>query len=300
MSTETLRTGPDAVFLDPRASVVIPACNEETAIRRCLTALLADAAPGELDVVVVCNGCTDGTAEAARAFPVRVLETPVGSKPTALNLGDRAALAFPRVYLDADVELSTQAVRAVVAPLRREAAQAAAPRLELDTADATSGVRAYHRVWARLPHIVDGLMGRGVYALSRQGRHRFAEFPDIIADDLFIDQLFPVPRGNVVRAGAARVRAAPTLRELLHRKTRVFAGNQQLADLQGPSLGHAERLRALLELVRHDLRLAPSAAVYLVVNAEAKRRARRRLRRHRVTWQGERPVREATGSKAAR
>ena len=40
----------------PLGSVVIPAHNESTAIRRCLDALFAGLAPGELDVVVVCNG----------------------------------------------------------------------------------------------------------------------------------------------------------------------------------------------------------------------------------------------------
>ena len=42
-------------------SVVIPAHNEETVIGRCLAALFAGAGEGELDVVVVCNGCRDGT-----------------------------------------------------------------------------------------------------------------------------------------------------------------------------------------------------------------------------------------------
>ena len=47
-------------------------------IRRTLDALFAGFEPGELDVVVVCNGCTDDTATLARAsgHPVRVLELP--------------------------------------------------------------------------------------------------------------------------------------------------------------------------------------------------------------------------------
>ena len=64
-------------------------------------------APGELDVVVVCNGCTDQTAELARScgYQVRVVELASASKPAALRIGDAAALAFPRLYLDADVIL---------------------------------------------------------------------------------------------------------------------------------------------------------------------------------------------------
>ena len=49
-------------------SVVIPAYNEERGIEACLTALLEDAKPGELEVIVACSGCTDRTAEIARGF----------------------------------------------------------------------------------------------------------------------------------------------------------------------------------------------------------------------------------------
>jgi hypothetical protein len=77
-------------------SIVIPAHDEERVIGRCLSGLASGAEPGELEVVVVANGCTDGTAAAARTFPgVRVVETPVAGKAAALNLGDEHAPAFP-------------------------------------------------------------------------------------------------------------------------------------------------------------------------------------------------------------
>ena len=59
----------------PLASVVIPAHNEEAVLGRCLRVLLAGSTPGELDVVVVANACTDRTAEIAREAGVRVVET---------------------------------------------------------------------------------------------------------------------------------------------------------------------------------------------------------------------------------
>ena len=46
-------------------SVVIAAHNEEALLGRCLDALLSDAEPGEFEVVVVPNGCTDSTARVA-------------------------------------------------------------------------------------------------------------------------------------------------------------------------------------------------------------------------------------------
>jgi glycosyltransferase involved in cell wall biosynthesis len=99
-------------------SIVVPAHNEERVLGRTLSALLADTSPSEFDVVVVANGCTDGTAEVARGFGgVRVVETDVPSKSHALRLGDETAAGFPRVYLDADVVLPAAHVRALCAAL---------------------------------------------------------------------------------------------------------------------------------------------------------------------------------------
>ena len=56
-------------------TVVIPAHNEGRVIRRLLEPLIKGADPGEMDIIVVANGCTDDTAEAAASFgpAVRVL-----------------------------------------------------------------------------------------------------------------------------------------------------------------------------------------------------------------------------------
>lgn len=263
-----------------RASVVVPASNEESSIGRCLAALLGDAQPGELEIVVVCNGCVDDTAGVARSFgqAVEVVETPVGSKPRALNLGDRVASAFPRVYVDADVELPTADLRLLVEPLRRGEAEAAAPSFELVTSGATWWARAHHRVWQRLPQIRDGLMGRGVYAVSEAGRGRFGAFPDLVADDLFVHGLYPPEQRVVVASSTVRVQAAATLRGLIRRKTRVFAGNRQLAAQQGggPS---SSGLRGVAQAVGGEPALVWSVPVFLLASAEAKRRARRKLAR---------------------
>src|ERR1700682_6135663 len=87
-------------------SVIIAAHNEEKVLARCLDALLADSRPGELEVLVVANGCTDRTVEIARSYGiVGVIEIPEASKHAALNAGDAAATVFPRAYLDADITI---------------------------------------------------------------------------------------------------------------------------------------------------------------------------------------------------
>ena len=75
------------------ASVVIPAHNEERGIGRTLDTLRSGLGPGEVDVVVVCNGCTDATAEVVRReFPdVRVVEIPQASKSDAVAIGNDVA-----------------------------------------------------------------------------------------------------------------------------------------------------------------------------------------------------------------
>jgi glycosyltransferase involved in cell wall biosynthesis len=173
-------------------SVVIPAHNEQAVIGRCLAALFAGAGEGELDVVVVCNGCRDGTAEAARrgAPLATVVEIPVASKVAALNAGDRIARYFPRVYLDADIELSVVAVRQVASVLSEGGVLCAAPKPFFDLEGRSWPIRAFYDVWREVPYRALDMVGSGVYALSEAGRGRFGDFPRVTADDQFVQQQF--------------------------------------------------------------------------------------------------------------
>jgi glycosyltransferase involved in cell wall biosynthesis len=273
-----------------RASVVVPAHDEAAVIGRCLGALLADAEPGELEVVVVCNGCRDATAARARAFAPRVtvLETPRASKTDALNRGDAAASAFPRIYLDADVELPTASARALAGALAGPEARVAAPRPETLLDGASWAVRAFYAVWTRTPYYRDGLIGAGAYALSAAGRRRFDRFPDLISDDGFVRALF-AREERLVPAAASRVRPPRRLRDLVRAKTRSRLGAYELA-LRFPELGRRDRAEksyagAALGLAR-DVALWPHLPVYLAVNLVARARARRQLRRGtRAAWE---------------
>lgn len=278
-------------------SVVIPAHNEEAVIGDCLGALLGGAEPGELDVVVVCNGCSDGTEQRAAGFgpDVRVLATPVGSKPLALNLGDAAARTFPRLYVDADVVLPTAAVRAIAGALADGRALVASAALEVDCSASSWAVRAYHRIWTRLPVVREGVLGRGVYALGERGRGRFEEFPDIVADDYFVHSLFAPGERVTVPGAVSRVRAPRTARDLVRRKTRVFAGNTELrsAPVGGVS-GVAPSAASWLDVVRAEPRLLPDAPAYVAITLTAKARARLRLARGTQRWDRDDTSRVAT------
>lgn len=103
-------------------SVVIPARDEAERIGPCLDGLLAD--PDVLEVVVVDDGSTDGTADVAAARGARVVaagEPPAGwvGKPWALQRGLEAARGDIVVSVDADtrprVGLAAAAAAALIA-----------------------------------------------------------------------------------------------------------------------------------------------------------------------------------------
>lgn len=94
----------------------MPTYQRRESLRRTLEALRAvDYPPERLELVLVCDGCTDGSAEMARAldmpFPVRVLEQPNGGPAAARNLGIANARNPLVLFLDDDVLPSPALVR---------------------------------------------------------------------------------------------------------------------------------------------------------------------------------------------
>lgn len=282
-------------------SVVIPAHDEEAVIGRCLDALLRGAEPGELDVVVVCNGCSDATAAVARERgpAVRVVETGVPSKTHALNLGDAEARGFPRLYVDADVVLDLDSARSLARGLATAGALAASPTMDLDLRSASWGVRAFYAVWSRLPYVAEGMIGVGVYALSEAGRSRFGAFPAVIADDGFVRAHFTAAERPRVDSARVRVVAPATLADLVKIKTRSRLGGFELAE-RYPELMRGERREkdyagAIRALVLRPW-LWPHALVYGAVNLVARGRARRQLRRRAgYVWERDASSRRPSG-----
>lgn len=202
---------------EPLASVVIPAHNEAGVIERCLDALFTGIDRGQLDVIVACNGCSDDTAMLARAsgHPVRTLELPAPSKPAALRAGDEAALTLPRLYVDADVVLYGSSALAVVGRLRAGAI-AARPPIRYDSSRSSPSVRSYYRARSRMPSVLKSLWGAGVYGLSAEGRGRFDVFPDVVADDLWIDRVFASEEVEIVNCAPVAVNVPRRPRDLVH------------------------------------------------------------------------------------
>ena len=260
----------------PQGSVIIPAHNEAAVIARTLAPLAPPAASGQLEVIVACNGCTDRTAAIARGFEgVTVLELGQSSKAAALNAGDAAASQWPRLYLDADVQISPGAVRAVFAALSSGQVLAARPAARFDLQDAHPLIRSYYRTKLRLPSARSVLWGAGVYGLSRDGRQRFQQFPGLTADDLFVDRLFEPAEKAVLDVDPVVVRPPRTPRDQVAVLHRVYRGNAQQNGGQGG--GHSTAGRTLAEVAR-SIRgpLSAAHALVYVAFALAGRRGSRR------------------------
>jgi len=257
-------------------SVVIAAYNEVAVIGANLDRLLAGAAPGELQVVVVANGCTDGTAAVARTRPVTVLDLPRPGKAGALNAGDAAATGHPRIYLDADVGATVATVRALVEALADGSGQfVAVPDRRLVVTGRPLAVRCYYAIQSRLPAARTGLYGRGMIAVSERGRARFERFPDVVADDLFLDSLFTAEERVVVGSVWTTVETPRRTRDLVGRLTRVRRGNAALRASGAAGVRASSRTSWLRDVVLPRPWLAPAGVVYAVLTVVAERRARR-------------------------
>lgn len=268
---------------DEMTSVVIAAHNEAAVIERCLDALIGQGAGEEpLDITVAANGCTDMTAELARGRGVRVVEVDQANKATALNAGDAAALGFPRIYLDADIEVPPGAMNALIQAFETtNGALAAVPRRRMDVTGRPLAVKAYFAVNNRLPAFRHGLFGRGVIALSEPGRARFQAFPSMVADDLFLDSLFSPAEKISVDSVEVLVATPWRTSDLIRRLVRVRRGNAAMreAGREGTvqaNVRRADRLAWLRTVVLPHPRLAPAAVVYVMISGLAAALARRK------------------------
>lgn len=216
-------------------SIVIPAHNEGRVIGRLLDALLADTSVSGPDIVVVCNGCTDDTARVAagRGDRVRVVEIPTPSKHQALRVGDEHARGFPRLYVDADVVVGAADVRALAGALdRNPELLAAAPGRDIPLTGCAWPVRAYYRVWQRLPAVREGLFGRGVIAVTEPGHARLTALPPLMADDLAASLAFGPGERRVVEEARVVVRPPRTWSDLIRRRVRAATSSAEFERFQ--------------------------------------------------------------------
>lgn len=268
-------------------SIIIPAHNEASVVARTLSSILANELDRPVQIVVVANGCTDDTATVVRGFgdKVELVETPVGSKVHALNLGDRVAKYDLRAYLDADIELSQGTLQAVVDAFKDPTVRLAMPRAKHVYRGKNPFLAGYYAVWRSMPYVRRGAMGGGFYCIDKELRSRFREFPTLTADDKFIRNLAKPHERRVVETCHATVTMPQTLRDLLKVKTRWTYGNMELAASR-PDLNVNDQKKhegAMLHLLLRPW-LWLHVPLFLFVYAYAQIVARKRLAARQAVW----------------
>jgi glycosyltransferase involved in cell wall biosynthesis len=211
-------------------SIIIPVHNEERGLARLLPLLCADdSSSATYEILVVCNGCTDGSAALARQFEpaVIVFDLPEPSKAAALQWGNSRASSFPRVYMDSDIEINADSVRSLERSLSRPGILASAPSRIIDRAGVSLLANWYYDVWELLPQCREGLFGRGVIAVSEAGCERVRHLPPVIADDLAVSEAFSPAERAVDESATVVVYPARTWRALVRRRVRVLSGTRQ-------------------------------------------------------------------------
>lgn len=275
-------------------SVVIPAHNEAGVLPWTLRALVDQEFTGQIDIIVVANGCTDDTAAVARSFvakcaekgaSLRVCELPASSKPAALNRGDELRNFDCVMYLDADVVLSANAVEGVYRALNGpDQVPIASPRL-LVAPSRSAATRAYGRVWSRLPYVERRVRGVGCYAVSAEGRSRWGPYPQVLADDHFARLHFGVHEQRMIETASYTWPLPEGPRELVRVRSRWLLGNSELRQ-QFPELAQRgdKRYDGLLGFVVRSPGLWPDVAVFVCIYGFALARMWTRRRAGDRSW----------------
>lgn len=255
-------------------SIIVPAHDEAGVIDGLLSHLETLAASDDVEVIVVCNGCADDTAERARAHPgIRVEEIPAASKPAALRRGNEIATRWPRLYVDADVVVTAAAARTTLASLQSGPVSAARPVARYDTHGADRWARAYYRARARIPQLHERLWGAGVYGLSQSAGQRVGQLPDVVADDLWVDRHFTADQIQIIDTDPVVVRVPRSRRALSTTLRRVARGNEEVAasppETLDPRRTSASTARSLLSSMRGPRR-ALDAVVFAALTAHAR------------------------------
>ena len=211
------------------ATVIVPAHNEASVIRRCLDSLIGQ--EGLDTLIVACNGCTDETVAIVRKeYPQAIcLDINTPSKVNALNEAEKHIRSWPVFYIDADTRLSSNAIADISNAMQDGFTLLAAPEPVIDTTQSSWLVKQFYHVWLQLPYIRDGVVATCSYVISETGHQRFKHFPNIINDDGFVRCQFDRTERRNILGTQVFITAPHNLASLIKIKTRARLGNMQLA-----------------------------------------------------------------------
>ncbi|MEU1749160.1 bifunctional polysaccharide deacetylase/glycosyltransferase family 2 protein [Micromonospora arida] len=145
-------------------SVIVPAYNEKEGIAAAVRSLAGGDHPGGIEVIVVDDGSTDGTAdivEALRLPNVRVVRKPNGGKPSALNTGVAFARHDLLVLVDGDTIFEPDSVRRLVQPFADPRVGAVAGNVKVGNR------RSLIAKWQHIEYVIGFNLDRRLYETLR-------------------------------------------------------------------------------------------------------------------------------------
>ncbi len=227
----------------PTVTAIMTVYDGAGSLARKLDNLLAQEYPPErLDIVVACDGCSDGSAAIARGYAdrrVTLLEF-AQRRGKAACLDDAAAVATGELLLMVDVRqrLEPDALSRLVACLADPAVGVAAGELRFEDPDTgfAASVDAYWK-YEKAIRLAESASGSAIGVSGALYAIRRALFPAVPAGTVLDDVLVPmdvVRRGHrvVLEEGAvAWDRASTNSGDERRRKLRTLAGNFQLVAL---------------------------------------------------------------------
>ncbi|HSK10118.1 MAG TPA: glycosyltransferase family 2 protein [Vicinamibacterales bacterium] len=271
----------------PAVSIVVAVRNEAARLPARIENLLAlDYPAGLLEMIVVSNGSTDGTAAVLERYASRVRAIVLGrsGKATAINAGVAAARHEMVVFADARQQFAPDALKRLVARFDDPAIGAVSGELVIDAeesgaaAGASSvgeGVGLYWRYekWIRRHESdvwsVVGATG-AIYALRRSLWTALPE--ETVLDDVLAPMRIVLDGYRVVFEPGARAFdvVSPDARTEERRKVRTLAGNFQLLWLE-PRLLWPIANPIWLQFVSHKVGrlVVPYALVALLLSSMA-------------------------------
>jgi cellulose synthase/poly-beta-1,6-N-acetylglucosamine synthase-like glycosyltransferase len=142
----------------------VPAYNEKEGIAAAVRSLAGGEHPGGIEVVVVDDGSTDGTADIVDALHlsnVRVVRIPNGGKPNALNTGVALARHQLIVMVDGDTVFEPDSVNRLVQPFADSRVGAVAGNVKVG--NRTSLVAR----WQHIEYVIGFNLDRRLYDVLR-------------------------------------------------------------------------------------------------------------------------------------
>jgi cellulose synthase/poly-beta-1,6-N-acetylglucosamine synthase-like glycosyltransferase/peptidoglycan/xylan/chitin deacetylase (PgdA/CDA1 family) len=220
-------------------SVLVPAYNERACIANTVHSLMASDHP--IEVVVIDDGSTDGTAdivEALRLPNVRVVRQVNSGKPAALNNGIRHARYEIVVMMDGDTVFEPSTVRELVQPFGDMRVGAVAGNAKVGNRDTLIGA------WQHIEYVMGFNLDRRMYdvlgcmptipgavgAFRRQALERVGGMSeDTLAEDTDITMAMHRDGWRVVYAERARAwtEAPETVQQLWSQRYRWSYGTMQ-------------------------------------------------------------------------